>query len=78
MNNIFICPHCNHSIIITKINCGIFRHGTMKRTGKQIHPHISKIKCDKLIKYNMIYGCGKPFQILQKDNNYEIQSCDYI
>ena len=36
MNDIIVCPHCNDYIIIEKLNCGIFRHGIIKETGKQM------------------------------------------
>jgi len=65
------CPHCNEPIIITKINCGIFRHGVIIKTGKQINPHMKQSKCEILIKKNAIYGCGKQFSILQNNNKYE-------
>ena len=77
-NNIIICPHCNNYIIIEKINCGIFRHGIYKNNGKQIKPHSSKEICDELVKNNLIYGCGKPFQIIKNGEKFEIQICDYI
>jgi hypothetical protein len=75
--NIFECPHCKEYIIIEKINCGIFRHGVLK-SGKQIEPHSPKYLCDYYINSDMIYGCGKPFKILLKDNKYKIEICDYI
>ena len=28
------CPHCNEYILIEKINCAIFRHGTLKKKFK--------------------------------------------
>ena len=37
------CPHCQEFIIIEQLNCGIFRHGVLKKSGKQINPHASKI-----------------------------------
>ena len=77
-NNIIICPNCNNYIIIEKINCGIFRHGIYKINGKQIKPHASKEICDELVKNNLIYGCGKPFQIIEINNAFEIKICDYI
>ena len=64
MEDIIICPHCEEPIVIEKINCGIFRHGVYKATGKQIGPHSSKEKCDSLKEKDLIYGCGKPFQIV--------------
>ena len=42
---IFKCPHCKEYIIISKINCGIFRHGTYKKNYIQIDPHDTKDIC---------------------------------
>ena len=77
-NIIVICPHCNDPISIEKINCAIFRHGIIKNTLKQINSHASKIECDTLINNNLIYGCGKPFKIIKKEDSYETIICDYI
>lgn len=75
MDIIVICPHCKNQILIEKLNCRIFRHGTFKEDGKQINPHESKEICDFFIANGKIYGCGKPFQI-----NDELQAivCEYI
>lgn len=70
-----ICPNCNELVLIEKINCGIFRHGVYKKTGKQINQHLQKDTCEKLITKDLIYGCGKPFRII---NNNEVVKCDYI
>jgi len=78
MEDAIICPNCNDPILIEKINCGIFRHGAYKATGKQIGPHSSKEKCDSLKQKDLIYGCGKPFQIVLKDNKMVVQVCEYI
>jgi len=76
---VFECPHCGEPIIIEKINCGIFRHAVRKSNGKQINPHSPKEKCDQLFQSGAIWGCGKPFQIMQNpDNTLKIQICDYI
>ena len=72
------CPHCNEYLIIEKLNCGIFRHGIIKNNSKQIDPHASKEICDYYIKNQIIYGCGKPFRIIVKDNLFFIEICDYI
>ncbi len=79
-NNIIIieCPHCNQSIIITKLNCSVFRHAVYKDTGKQVHSHMNKYKCEKLLRQNKIYGCGKPFRIDIIDEKYVPIICDYI
>ena len=72
------CPHCEEYIIIEKLNCGIFRHGILISNGQQINPHESKQLCDDLFKKNLIYGCGKPFKIIQNGEKLEIKICDYI
>jgi hypothetical protein len=69
-----ICPHCNGMVIIDKLNCAIFRHGVFKNTGKQIPPHASKEECDNWVKNNDIYGCGKPFQVIEN----KAVVCEYI
>jgi hypothetical protein len=68
------CPHCFNFVEIEQINCAIFRHGVYKSNNKQIDPHLDKNKCDFLFNNNLIYGCGKPFKII--DNNSVV--CDYI
>ena len=89
MQNIIICPHCKEFIIIEKLNCGIFRHGIIKESMLQIDPHLNKKECDDLFNNNLIYGCGKPFQIIintadplslrrTSENNYSIKLCEYI
>lgn len=76
---IILCPHCNEMIFIEQINCGIFRHGILISNGEQIDPHSSKELCDFYIQNNKIIGCGKPFQIILKENNeYEVIICGYI
>jgi len=68
---IIICPHCNENIIIKKLNCRIFRHGIFKSNMKQINPHCNEKYCTKLIKNNLIYGCGKQFKI--NDDNLTVE-----
>ena len=79
---ILICPHCNESILIERLNCCIFRHGVLKTNGKQINPHASKELCDFYIEKQLIYGCGKPFRIILNEINgyveYNAIKCDYI
>jgi hypothetical protein len=75
---ILICPHCKEFVIIEKLNCGIFRHGILKSNGQQINPHEPKNLCDYYFINNLIYGCGKPFQIIKNREKFEIQICDYI
>jgi hypothetical protein len=71
-----ICPHCGDYIIIEELNCGIFRHGVYK-TGEQIDPHMKEKQCLQLVKDCLIYGCGKPFQIII-NNGIHVQKCEYI
>ena len=71
---LIICPNCYEYVEILELNCCIFRHGVYINTLIQIDPHLNKIECDKLFNENKIYGCGKPFQII--DN--EAIKCDYI
>lgn len=81
MNNeesIIKCPHCNEFVIIQEMNCGIFRHGTLKSTNTQMDPHLDEKMCTYLKTHDLIYGCGKPFQIIKKDDAIEIIICDYI
>lgn len=75
---ILICPNCGEFIIIHQINCGIFRHGVFIKDGTQIEPHSSKEICEYYTKNNLIYGCGKPFQIIIENNKIKIFNCDYI
>ena len=75
INLIITCPHCDDPIIIDQLNCKIFRHGVFKKTNQQINPHASKIECDEYLTNDLIYGCGKPFRII--DNN-TVEICDYI
>ena len=78
------CPHCKEPVLIEKINCAIFRHGTLKSNGKQINPHSSKELCDFYVAKDLINGCGKPFQVIpnvnSKDNDDKFIAivCDYI
>lgn len=71
---IIVCPHCNDYIEIISINCSIFRHGVYKNNFQQLNPHLKKEDCDNAIKQDLIYGCGKPFKIV----NELVVKCDYI
>ena len=64
------CPHCMQymELIKNEINCAIYRHGMFKINGDQIDPHTPKDICDKLVENNLIYGCGKPFQLFENKN----------
>jgi hypothetical protein len=73
------CPHCKECIVIEKLNCHIFRHGVLRENGKQMDPHSPKDVCNKLIENNQIFGCGKPFKVVKKeDGTYISEICEYI
>jgi hypothetical protein len=87
-------PDCNIPIEIIEINCAIFRCGIYKdydNYGKQINPHLSKEDCDILKQSDKIWGCGRPFKLIKKndekqvelqlqtqDEKYILIPCDYI
>jgi hypothetical protein len=68
------CPHCGQVCEILEINCSIFRCGIYKHNYQQIPPHLSKNICDEISQKGLIYGCGKPFRIVEK----KVIVCDYI
>jgi hypothetical protein len=81
MSSIIInCPHCNEYIVICKkdFNCKIFRHGTYINNQKQIDPHMCKEECDRLVSETKIYGCSKPFRLVETENDIIVEKCDYI
>ena len=69
------CPHCQQSIEVLALNCRIFRCGVFKDTNQQIDPHLNEVECKNLKNNDLIYGCGKPFQIT---DNGEVIICGYI
>ena len=73
------CPHCKDHIVVNlkELNCKIFRHGTYKNSYKQIDPHLDKENCDKLFNNSEIYGCGKPFELIEENNTFLAIICDY-
>ena len=76
---VVICPHCQIPVSIEKLNCRIFRHGTMIHNSQQMNPHETKEVCDYFVANNMIYGCGKPFQIIENEKKEFIAIiCGYI
>ena len=73
------CPHCKDNILISKLNCCIFRHGIFKKNLKQMHSHTPKDMCDSLSQNNLIYGCGKPFKIIKSETDeYIAVKCGYV
>lgn len=75
----FHCPNCYDEIIVHKseLNCKIFRHAIYKETYIQVNPHLSKQECDKLINDKLVYGCCKPFEIIEKEDKLYVIICDY-
>jgi hypothetical protein len=71
---IVVCPHCQEFIEILEINCAIFRHGVFKDGLKQIDPHETKQQIDMYKIQDVIYGCGKPFKLV----NDVPEICGYI
>ena len=78
------CPHCQQPVLIEKLNCAIFRHGTFKTNNQQINPHASKQLCDFYAIKNLINGCGKPFKVIfnsnskNNDDKFIAIICEYI
>ena len=76
------CPHCKYPVLIEKLNCHIFRHGTFKSSGKQINAHASKELCDLYLQNDIIFGCGKPFKVIKcmsvNKSEFIAVICDYI
>lgn len=75
---IVTCPHCNNYVLIEQLNCKIFRHGVLKSNNTQINPHANKEECDYYIKNDLIYGCGKPFIIIENNNEFKTEICEFI
>jgi len=74
------CPHCELYIQIyhNELNCRIFRHGVYKHDMNPINPHLDKENCERLFSEDKIYGCGKPFRIVDINGEKQIEVCDYI
>jgi hypothetical protein len=78
---LFQCPHCQEDIIVQRneINCAIFRHGVFKNNLQQILPHSPKNECDLWFEKDLIFGCGKPFElVIDVSNQPFTKICDYI
>lgn len=76
---IFNCPNCKEEIIVnkTELNCKIFRHAIYKNNYEQVNPHLSKESCDMLIKQDKVYGCCKPFEIVDMKGTLCSVVCEY-
>jgi hypothetical protein len=56
------CPHCGGQAAVLAINCGVFRHATLRASGEAIPPHSPKTAVDELLARGAIDGCGGPFR----------------
>ena len=72
------CPSCSEQIIVSKVKCGIFRHGVYKNTGKQMNPHSDEERCNYLVTSDKIWGCGMPFRVVEKEGGFIAIDCEYI
>jgi hypothetical protein len=74
------CPHCFEWIQILELNCQIFRHGVFKHNFEQIPPHSTLSECTNWKEKDEIFGCGKPFCIVQDPITqvYIAKICDYV
>jgi len=75
---VVFCPHCKEIVLLEKLNCCIFRHGVFKQNEKQMNPHAPKEECDRYVKEEKIYGCGKPFRVIKIGNEFKTHICEYI
>lgn len=85
MDYVFICLHCQEPFVISHVdfNCRILRHGVYKHNMQPIPPHASKEECDAFVRDGLIFGCGRPLQIIHKKTGeyiptYEVIICEYI
>jgi hypothetical protein len=78
-NIIVTCPHCKLLVqtYIKDFNCKIFRHGIFKHNYKQMDPHAPKNLCDEYKAKNLIYGCGKPYELININNKWSAVICEY-
>ena len=79
-NLIFDCPHCKLQILvhIDDIRCGIFRHAVMKNGYQAVNPHLSEADCQRMILFDLVYGCCLPFQIIRNGDGHQAVKCGYI
>jgi hypothetical protein len=76
---VVICPHCAENIIIEQLNCRIFRHATLIANNTQINPHASQEECEFYFENKLIYGCGKPFRVIEcNDGTFCAVICEYV
>lgn len=76
---IFQCPNCDDEIVVNKseLNCRIFRHAIYKHNYEQVNPHLPKELCDNLIIEDKVYGCCKPFEVVENEGVLYVKICEY-
>ena len=76
------CPHCTEWVVVRQVdlNCRIFRHGAYRHNLQPMNPHATKEQCNDLASRALVYGCAKPFQVLDGPlpGQYVTAVCDYI
>ena len=75
------CPSCKQYFVVARedLRCRIFRHAVFRDTLSPIPPHSSKTEIETYLSQNKIYGCGKPFRVLEKENHeFYTEICDYL
>ncbi len=81
----FACPHAGCGVAIQvhrlQVHCAIFRCGVLRRSGRQIDPHLPREACEALARGGEIYGCGRPFRLVPLEGGgaaHRVEVCDYI
>ena len=76
---IFGCPNCKDEIMVNKneLNCRIFRHAIYKHNYEQVNPHLPKELCDDLVERGKVYGCCRPFEIIDIKGKLYSTICEY-
>jgi hypothetical protein len=62
------CPHCGGGVTVQaeQLNCRIFRHAVLISTGEPVGAHESKEACERLVAAGLVYGCGRPFRVVEE------------
>ena len=71
------CPRCGLYIYVEELNCGIFRCATLKQSFRRVNPHTPFEVIEKLLKEDLIYGCGAAFKLVIEDGKYISSLCSY-
>ena len=75
------CPHCQgHIVVVEKdVKCGIFRHAVYRCSGEPVPPHAPKAVCEQLVADAKVFGCAKPFRLVQVgDGCWRAVKCAYV